>query len=109
MPIANAHPFAEVIDAVAEHATLTGLAPLWAVTPLANVNDDFADGAALGETARAFWERTGVRPRVTVIPYNSIDEHSDPFYARQRTTTRRVRARHRVDGVSRASALQRRR
>jgi len=79
MPIANAHPLAEVLDAVAEHATLTGLAPMWAVTPLAHVNDDFADGAALGETARAFWERTGVRPRVTVIPYNSIDEHSDPF------------------------------
>jgi 23S rRNA (adenine2503-C2)-methyltransferase len=79
MPISNAHPFAEVLDAVAEHATLTGLAPLWAVTPLANVNDDFADGAALGETARAFWARTGVRPRVTVIPYNSIDERDDPY------------------------------
>ena len=79
MPIANAHPFEEVLDAVAEHAALTGLSPLWAVTPLAQVNDDFADGAALGETARAFWQRTGVRPRLTVIPYNSIDAESDPF------------------------------
>ena len=79
MPIAQAHPFDEVLDAVAEHARLTGLAPLWAVTPLAGVNDDFEDGAKLGAVARAFWERTGVRPRVTVIPYNSIAEEGDPF------------------------------
>ena len=79
MPIAQAHPFDEVLDAVAEHATVTGLAPLWAVTPLAEVNDDFEDGAALGLTARAFWERTGVRPRISVIPYNAIAEEDDPF------------------------------
>ncbi|MFT3924682.1 MAG: radical SAM protein [Myxococcales bacterium] len=79
MPISNAHPFEEVLDAVAEHATTTGLAPLWAVTPLQGVNDAFEDGAALGATARAFWERTGVRPRLSVIPYNSIDASDDPF------------------------------
>jgi 23S rRNA (adenine2503-C2)-methyltransferase len=79
MPIANAHPFSEVLDAVAEHAKLTGLSPLWAVTPLAEVNDSFDDGAALGQTARAFWERTGIRPRVTVIPYNSIASEDDPY------------------------------
>jgi 23S rRNA (adenine2503-C2)-methyltransferase len=79
MPIAQAHPFDEVIDAVAEHAGLTGLSPLWAVTPLAGVNDGFDDGAALGAVARAFWERTGVRPRISVIPYNSIDPDADPF------------------------------
>jgi 23S rRNA (adenine2503-C2)-methyltransferase len=79
MPIANAHPFDEVIDAVAEHAALTGLAPLWAVTPLAGVNDSFEDGAALGAAARTFWERTGVRPRISLIPYNSIDPDDDPF------------------------------
>ena len=87
MPISNAHPFTEVLDAAAEHATVTGHAPLWAVTPLAHVNDSFDDGAALGETARAFWQRTGVRPRVTVIPYNSIDADADPF-------TRASEARH---------------
>ncbi|HEX6244744.1 MAG TPA: radical SAM protein, partial [Polyangiales bacterium] len=54
MPIADAHSFDEVLDAVAEHATLTGLSPLWAVTPLAGVNDGFDDGAALGAAARAF-------------------------------------------------------
>jgi 23S rRNA (adenine2503-C2)-methyltransferase len=79
MPIANAHPFDEVIDAVAEHAQRTGLAPLWAVTPLANVNDHFEDGAALGAVARAFWERTSIRPRITIIPYNAIAAADDPF------------------------------
>ncbi len=82
MPIANAHPVAEVLDAVAEHVALTGMAPLWAVTPLAGVNDSFEDGAALGETARAFWERTGKRPRISVIPYNTIGD-DDPY---QRTS-----------------------
>jgi 23S rRNA (adenine2503-C2)-methyltransferase len=79
MPIAQAHPFNEVLDAVSEHVQLTGLAPLWAVTPLAGVNDGFDDGAALGATARAFWESTGKRPRISVIPYNSIDPTDDPY------------------------------
>jgi 23S rRNA (adenine2503-C2)-methyltransferase len=79
MPIADAHGFDEVLAAVAEHAQLTGLSPLWAVTPLEGVNDSFEDGAALGAAARAFWEQTGVRPRISVIPYNSIDERDDPF------------------------------
>ncbi len=87
MPIANAHPFEEVLEAVAEHAKTTGLAPLWAVTPLQGVNDSFEDGAALGGTARAFWERTGIRPRLSVIPYNRIDESDDPF---QRTSDARM-------------------
>jgi 23S rRNA (adenine2503-C2)-methyltransferase len=83
MPIADAHPFDSVLDAVAEHAQLTGLAPMWAVTPLAGVNDSFEDGAALGAAARAFWERTSVRPRLSVIPYNPIGGEADPF---QRTS-----------------------
>jgi 23S rRNA (adenine2503-C2)-methyltransferase len=79
MPIADAHPFDEVLAAVAEHALATGLAPLWAVTPLEGANDSFEDGAALGQAARAFWEQTGVRPRISLIPYNSIDPTDDPF------------------------------
>jgi len=82
MPIANAHPLEEVLDAIAEHVALTGMAPLWAITPLAGVNDSFDDGAALGDTARAFWERTGKRPRISVIPYNAIGG-DDPY---QRTS-----------------------
>jgi 23S rRNA (adenine2503-C2)-methyltransferase len=78
MPIDKAHPLAEVLDAAAEHATLTGLAPMWAVTPLAGVNDAGEDARALSAMVRAFAERTGVRPRLSVIPYNAIGE-GDPF------------------------------
>src|SRR5438552_3116926 len=39
MPIDKAHPLAEVIDAAVEHARATSQSPLWAVTPLAGVND----------------------------------------------------------------------
>jgi 23S rRNA (adenine2503-C2)-methyltransferase len=87
MPIANAHSFDEVLDAAAEHAQSTGLSPLWAVTPLAGVNDSFEDGAALGECARAFWQRSGVRPRISVIPYNAIAESDDPY---QRSSDERM-------------------
>jgi 23S rRNA (adenine2503-C2)-methyltransferase len=88
MPIANAHPFDEVLDAAAEHAQLTGLSPMWAVTPLSGVNDSFEDGAALGECARAFWQRTGVRPRISLIPYNAIADSDDPY---QRASDERMR------------------
>lgn len=78
MPIDRAHPLEEVLAAAAEHARITGLAPMWAVTPLAGVNDSIEDGHALADRVRAFAEETGVRPRVSVIPYNSIGEN-DPF------------------------------
>ncbi len=78
MPIDKAHPLADVLDAAAEHATLTGLAPMWAVTPLAGVNDRDEDARALSAMVRAFTERTGVRPRVSLIPYNAIGGE-DPF------------------------------
>ncbi len=80
MPIDEAHPLEEVLDAVAEHATATGLAPMWAVTPLAGVNDTDDDARALADLSRRFTDRTGVRPRISIVPYNSIDEGSgDPF------------------------------
>ncbi len=79
MPIAKAHPWDEVVDAVAEHAMTTGLAPMWAVTPLLGHNDSFEDGAALGAAARDFWQKTGVRPRLVVIPYNRISTEDDPY------------------------------
>ncbi len=82
MPIAQAHPLDEVIDAVAEHAVTTGLAPMWAVTPLAGVNDGDDDARALAELVRAFHTRTGVRPRVSVVPYNAIDVAGRDPYAR---------------------------
>jgi 23S rRNA (adenine2503-C2)-methyltransferase len=80
MPIDAAHPLDDVIDSVEEHARLTGLAPMWAVTPLAGVNDADEDAAALADLARRFEARTGIRPRLSVVPYNSIDvEGRDPF------------------------------
>lgn len=80
MPIDAANPLADVIDAVEEHARLTGMAPMWALTPLAGVNDTDEDARALGELVRRFAARTGVRPRVSIVPYNAIDvgEH-DPY------------------------------
>jgi 23S rRNA (adenine2503-C2)-methyltransferase len=78
MPIDRAHSLDEVLDAAVVHARATGLAPMWAVTPLAGVNDSPEDARALAEKARSFAERAGVRPRVSVIPYNPIGE-GDPF------------------------------
>jgi 23S rRNA (adenine2503-C2)-methyltransferase len=80
MPIDAAHPLDEVIDAAVEHARLTGLAPMWAVTPLAGVNDSDEDAAALAALARRFEAAAGVRPRVSVVPYNATDvEGRDPY------------------------------
>jgi 23S rRNA (adenine2503-C2)-methyltransferase len=84
MPIDAAHPLEDVIDACVEHARLTGLAPMWAVTPLAGVNDTAEDAARLAELAQSFLARTGLRPRISLIPYNSIlgdsrPEVMDPF------------------------------
>jgi 23S rRNA (adenine2503-C2)-methyltransferase len=45
---------------------------MWAVTLLAGVNDSDDDARALAERARAFETATGRRPRISVIPYNSI-------------------------------------
>lgn len=89
MPIDAANPLDEVIDAAVEHARTTGLAPMWAVTPLRGVNDAEADARALGELAAAFTARTGLRPRISVIPYNAIDVGADPF---ERTTSEREAA-----------------
>lgn len=80
MPIERANPLDEVIDAAEEHAKRTGLAPLWAITPLAGVNDSLDDAHALAELALGFIARTGIRPRISVIPYNRIDDdEADPF------------------------------
>jgi 23S rRNA (adenine2503-C2)-methyltransferase len=72
MPIAERHDFEDVIAAVAEHARATGLAPMWAVTLLAGVNDGDADARALADRALAFHAATGVRPRISLLDYNAI-------------------------------------
>jgi 23S rRNA (adenine2503-C2)-methyltransferase len=78
MPIDRAHPLDELLAAAADHARLTGLAPMWAVTLLAGVNDGPDDAAALAERAAAFTAATGVRPRLSVLAYNPIGP-GDPF------------------------------
>jgi 23S rRNA (adenine2503-C2)-methyltransferase len=81
MPIEKAHAFDEVLDAVAEHARVTGLAPMWAVTLLSGVNDGEEDASALAKAASWFAAQTGKRPRISVIPYNPIAAapSADPF------------------------------
>lgn len=78
MPITAAHDLDEVLEAAAAHARATGLAPLWAITLLDGVNDGDDHARALAERARSFAERTGTRPRLTIVPYNPIGP-SDPF------------------------------
>jgi len=80
MPIADRHELDEVIEAAADHARATGLAPMWAVTLLDGVNDVEADAAALAARAAAFAAATGVRPRISIVAYNAIAEGAgDPF------------------------------
>jgi 23S rRNA (adenine2503-C2)-methyltransferase len=80
MPIEQAHSLDEVVDAVEEHARTTGLAPMWAITPLGGVSDTDDDASALAAAARRFEANTGIRPRVSVVPYNAIDVPGrDPF------------------------------
>jgi len=83
MPIDRAHDLDDVLEAAAEHVAITGLAPMWAVTLLAGVNDTVDDANALADRVLAFREKTGTNPRLTVIPYNAIDEgpagEADPF------------------------------
>jgi 23S rRNA (adenine2503-C2)-methyltransferase len=78
LPIDAAHPLDDVLEAAGEHVQATGHAPLWAYTLLAFVNDTERHAAALAARALEFHARYGKRPRVSVIPYNSIGE-GDPF------------------------------
>jgi 23S rRNA (adenine2503-C2)-methyltransferase len=80
MPIDRAHPLEETYAACVEHARLTRLAPLWAVTLLAGVNDSEDDARALAALARRFSLDAGRRPRISIIPYNRIEaDATDPF------------------------------
>jgi 23S rRNA (adenine2503-C2)-methyltransferase len=78
LPIDRTHPLREVIDAAVEHARLTRYASLWAVTLLGGVNDTPEHARALAMLARDYAARAGVRPRISIVPYNSIGE-PDPF------------------------------
>ncbi len=86
MPIDDAHPLAEVMEAAGEHARATKHSPMFAYTLLANVNDAEEDAIALADLCRSFAATNGVRPRLSLIPYNSIGSSgdADPFSPSQR-------------------------
>jgi 23S rRNA (adenine2503-C2)-methyltransferase len=77
MPIARAHADDEVLDAIEEHARVTGHAPMWAVTLLDGVNDSDDDAHALAARVTAFRARTGLTPRLSIIAFNAVP--GDPF------------------------------
>jgi 23S rRNA (adenine2503-C2)-methyltransferase len=54
---------------------------MFAITLLRGVNDDEAEAAALAALILDFEARAGVRPRLSVIAYNNIDDDRarDPF------------------------------
>jgi 23S rRNA (adenine2503-C2)-methyltransferase len=80
MPIDRTHSLDEVLAAASEHARTTGHSPMWAVTLLEGVNDTEADARALAELAQKFAESTGgIRPRISVIPYNALGVPDDPY------------------------------
>ena len=80
MPIDRVHPLEKVLEAAADHTCRTGLAPMWAVTPLAGINDTAEDARALAACAWTFLNRTGLRPQIRLIPYNPIDlSGREPF------------------------------
>lgn len=78
MPIERSHALDDVLEAVIEHTTITGLAPMWAVTLLEGVNDGVDHARALAALVTRFRERTRRSPRLSIIPYNSIGI-DDPF------------------------------
>ncbi|MBI2390705.1 MAG: radical SAM protein [Deltaproteobacteria bacterium] len=78
VPVQRSNPLDEVLEAAAEFVEVTGDAPMFAITPLAGVNTADADADALAEIVRAFKARTGVAPRLSLVPYNPIGD-DDPF------------------------------
>jgi 23S rRNA (adenine2503-C2)-methyltransferase len=78
MPVSRAHPLEEVLDAVSDHAAMTGHCPLFSYTVLPGVNDANEDAAALARVVHDFVRRCGVRPRLTLVDYNPIGG-ADPY------------------------------
>lgn len=73
MPIDGAHPIEEVFEAVGIHARASGHAPMWAYTLLAGENDGEDAAVALADAILRFTERFGVRPRLSLIPFNHVE------------------------------------
>jgi 23S rRNA (adenine2503-C2)-methyltransferase len=73
MPIEDKNPLEAVLEAVGEHALASGHAPMWAYTLLAGENDGEDAAAALAERVLAFTARYGIRPRLSLIPFNPAE------------------------------------
>ena len=82
MPIDLAFPLAEVLDAALEHSMVTGLAPMWSFTLLDGVNDSVHDARSLAQLARDFRRRGGLRPRISIVPFNPIDPAGPQSFVR---------------------------
>jgi 23S rRNA (adenine2503-C2)-methyltransferase len=78
IPLEARHPLGSVLLSVGEHARATRLVPMFAYTLLADKNDTPEDAMALAAMVKGFAERYGKRPRLSLIPYNSIGA-ADPF------------------------------
>lgn len=70
MPISQTHPLAEVLLAAGAHAVASGHAPMFAYTLLAGVNDSDDDADLLAACIQNFTATHGIRPRLSLIPYN---------------------------------------
>jgi 23S rRNA (adenine2503-C2)-methyltransferase len=81
MPIEARYPLlGPLADAIVYHARKTQLAPMLAVAQLAGVNDTEADAVALSDFIAELSARMGLRPRLSIIPYNPIGtKDTDPF------------------------------
>jgi 23S rRNA (adenine2503-C2)-methyltransferase len=100
MPVDGAHPLEETFAAGVEHARITGLSPMWAVTLLSGVNDSEDDARALARLAARFRSEAGRSPRISVIPYNRIaDDEADPFRRVTDDAEQRFRAAMHAEGT----------
>jgi 23S rRNA (adenine2503-C2)-methyltransferase len=98
IPIEDVHPLESVLAVVGEHALATRHAPLFAYTLLAGKNDAPDDARALARVAKSFADRYGKRPRLSLIPYNSIGP-DDPYERTDEATEARFRDALLAEGV----------
>jgi len=82
MPIDLAFPLEEVLDAALEHSRVTRLAPMWSFTLLSGVNDSVQDARRLAQLARGFTRNGGMRPRISIVPFNAIDLEGPQSFGR---------------------------
>jgi 23S rRNA (adenine2503-C2)-methyltransferase len=78
MPIDAVHSLEDAVAAAGDHASATGLSPLFAYALLAGHNDSEEDASALADLVLRFAERYVRRPRLSLLAYNSIGDN-DPF------------------------------